>query len=601
MQTNATYDTATTFTKVLGKLVSLRAKASEKRHDLHFWNQFNLNSEPVEVYHAPIDEMMPPRRKWIRPRKNKRKECSSSKIWEHSLFSTIMAYQAKDQLDNTEWGQRLLDQINAIQTTWSDPDKWHLSSPKVDPKREDGKIRLIAQYENITDRVVLSFSAKYLSQALTHLWCPQSYAFRPAGTFGLRPAVESILAYSERFTGQPLYVAECDIQQFFDSISHDIIGEHFSATLQRAEQAGSPVDPRAKLILERYLGSYDFAKSAIPAVQAYNQAHPANSISVHLPLGLEQFYGDSFADRAIGIPQGGALSPLIANVVMDSVDRSVLSGDDTDLFYARYCDDMILIHPDKDKCSAALARYMFALKALKLLPHIPAPFSREMPNSEPAKSKSPYLWTPDPGPNMEASESILFLGYKIRRDGTLALREKTIKNHKGKMHRLAHKAMKIVTRQPADDLQEQKKKSPPSGKANNDSPQLRGGKLLKKIRLRMVTGVVGRENLMQEGCMPRQPCWASAFDLLACYPSEEAIRQLKELDCGRERKIRYLAKLFNAIGIMPPKPEQNHKSRKKKKFYGAPFSYYSIAGKTSRRVLKSWPGTHSDYLHYNQM
>lgn len=202
---------------------------------------------------------------------------------------------------------------------------------------------------------------------------------------------------------------------------------------------------------------------------------------------------------------------------------------------------------------------------------------------------------------MEASESILFLGYKIQRDGTLALREKTIKNHKGKMHRLVHKTVKIVTRPSPADFQEPKARIPLSEGGGNDSPPLPGEKLLKKIRLRMISAVVGRENLMQEGCMPQQPCWASAFDLLARHPAEEAIRQLKGLDFGRERKIRYLARLFHAIGIMPPKPEKDHKSKKKKKFYGAPFSYFSIAGKTSRRVLKSWPGAPADHLHYNQM
>ncbi|MBK8362805.1 MAG: hypothetical protein IPL24_03750 [Bacteroidetes bacterium] len=55
----------------------------------------------------------------------------------------------------------------------------------------------------------------------------------------------------------------------------------------------------------------------------------------------------------MGIPQGGALSGLIANLVLDFADRKMQSLNDSKLLYVRFCDDMIIIHPSKKKAIEA--------------------------------------------------------------------------------------------------------------------------------------------------------------------------------------------------------------------------------------------------------
>ena len=107
---------------------------------------------------------------------------------------------------------------------------------------------------------------------------------------------------------------------------------------------------------------------------------------------LRKLYPDSPAMSRIGIPQGGALSPLLANIVMDAVDRAVLSDQDPDLFYARFCDDMIIVHPDKRKCADALHRYLEAVALLKLPVHKVSRKTRYSASYFTEKSKEPIAW-----------------------------------------------------------------------------------------------------------------------------------------------------------------------------------------------------------------
>jgi len=47
----------------------------------------------------------------------------------------------------------------------------------------------------------------------------------------------------------------------------------------------------------------------------------------------------------IGVPQGGAISGLIANLVLDYADSEILKLKSSKLLYVRFCDDMVIMHP----------------------------------------------------------------------------------------------------------------------------------------------------------------------------------------------------------------------------------------------------------------
>lgn len=74
--------------------------------------------------------------------------------------------------------------------------------------------------------------------------------------------------------------------------------------------------------------------------------------------------------RKVGIPQGGPLSGLIANIVMHSVDKAVKNaiGND-DILYCRFCDDMVLVGTDNERISMVFQSYQQAVRKSMLYAH----------------------------------------------------------------------------------------------------------------------------------------------------------------------------------------------------------------------------------------
>ena len=83
-------------------------------------------------------------------------------------------------------------------------------------------------------------------------------------------------------------------------------------------------------------------------------------------ISKNQYYIKNSNDR-IGVPQGGALSGLIANIMLDYADKQL--KEIPNLFYVRYCDDMILMHEDEETCKNAIVIYKDAIEKLHLFSH----------------------------------------------------------------------------------------------------------------------------------------------------------------------------------------------------------------------------------------
>jgi retron-type reverse transcriptase len=99
-------------------------------------------------------------------------------------------------------------------------------------------------------------------------------------------------------------------------------------------------------IFESYLKSYPFVHHSLPLNKDqsfFEKFHIQNGEFewIDKELNEKHYYKSMYRER-IGVPQGGALSGLIANIVLDYADKKVLEFDDGKLLYIRYCDDMIL-------------------------------------------------------------------------------------------------------------------------------------------------------------------------------------------------------------------------------------------------------------------
>jgi RNA-directed DNA polymerase len=167
------------------------------------------------------------------------------------------------------------------------------------PKVSGGK-RLLG-IPVLRDRVVQRALVLLMEPIYEQRFLPCSYGFRP-GRSAMQCAVESAEAMYRR-----RYVLEADIERFFDTVRHEkLVG------MLRQEI----VDPRI-----------------------------LNLISSFLRSGSMQSGGEWEATKE-GTPQGGPLSPLLANIYLhyaldERFEKTAQVGEHTKLL--RYCDDFIVV------------------------------------------------------------------------------------------------------------------------------------------------------------------------------------------------------------------------------------------------------------------
>jgi RNA-directed DNA polymerase len=139
---------------------------------------------------------------------------------------------------------------------------------------------------------------------------PHSYGFRPG-----RSAHDAIGALFNATHKQPKYVLDADIAKCFDRIDHDA--------------------------LLRKLGTTPTFRRAIRA---------------WLKAGVLD--GPDLFPTEAGTPQGGVLSPLLANIALHGLEREVTAGytPRTRPTLIRYADDFVVLHRDLAVVEAARAR-----------------------------------------------------------------------------------------------------------------------------------------------------------------------------------------------------------------------------------------------------
>ena len=159
-----------------------------------------------------------------------------------------------------------------------------------------------------------------------------------------KKAIADLQSWRKRFAAEEMWVAECDIKKFFDNISHE--------SVRRAWRMVSidKFDSRAERILDAYLDVFSSTK------------------------GVKR-----------GIPQGGSFSTVLANLVLHEADSAVLNNADDKLFYARYCDDVIIVSPNKKDCAHAIEAYAEVLRTIDLEMHPIMPFEYKSREGSPMK------------------------------------------------------------------------------------------------------------------------------------------------------------------------------------------------------------------------
>ena len=430
---------------------------------------------------SEIKAIMPPRSRWLRLRQSARckglsKETANTLSIRKTIASDIRRFSSDMSLA-PQYLKKLFEFLDKIMSavTGDAPvqlfsDAFSIIAKFKEDKDGDAIYRPLCIYNDLLVKTLISTTSTYFTQAFDKHLHEEILSYRPRrlyhGKYTVTDgnnAITGIQEFIKKHNGKRIYVAECDIQKFFDIINSDVVLDCFD---RLAAKAGLKDYHQARNILKAYLDSYGF----VPDVLAHNDNdnfwHMARKRHIGPIKGrclfkwvkeedfMQAYTPEEFQIQrsSLGVPQGGALSCVIANVVLNDVDQRIIAEEDPGRFFARYGDDIILIHTDREKCEALLETYKNELLQHKLIFHRFEDFTNLKDGAKntkafwKGKSKPVFLWGPGEG---NASEWIGFVGYEIRFNGSTRLRIATLNKKFGDINKKYHKCLQSKQSDPA--------------------------------------------------------------------------------------------------------------------------------------------------------
>lgn len=161
---------------------------------------------------------------------------------------------------------------------------------RVEIPKPDGGIRLLG-IPTVLDRLIQQAITQELNKIYDPTFSDSSYGFRPN-----RSAKDAIIKAKEYINAGYRWVVDMDLEKFFDKVNHDILMDRLSKKIE---------DKRLLKLIRKYLES----------------GVMINGIKINSEEGT---------------PQGGPLSPLLANILLDEVDKELEKRGHK---FCRYADD----------------------------------------------------------------------------------------------------------------------------------------------------------------------------------------------------------------------------------------------------------------------
>ncbi len=440
-------------------------------------------------------------------------------------------------------------------------------SPTILPAiRPDGRYRPIADYP-LKEKVAASLLAELLRRCFDDDFCNSSYAFR-APSSGPAPSHHDAFARLHAFappTDQDSrWVAECDIQGFFDCVHHDVARDCFTRAVERAERRGTAPSAQSQRLFDLFLSTYTFPQTAQRgAKQWFERNGVVDGQLKWSSKALEKFYGPKVLEQDVGIPQGGAISCVIANLVLHDADEAVENAAQAiggEWLYVRYCDDMVAGHSTQNGCQVMFDAYFAKLEELRLPAHPPAPSRCYGKKFWTGKSKAPYRWGRHTSAAPRNVPWVGFVGYQSRWDGLVRIRPSSLRKEMKLQEEEAHRVTSMLHRQAAK---------------GNSGARVQAGQVVFRFRQRMYARSVGTTPAWSAIPDELAFCWCGGFKYLATAPSIIE-SQLEQLDRHRERQIRWVERRANSLmaghvvaGGTPSKV------RGIPRYFGHPYSYHA--------------------------
>ena len=161
----------------------------------------------------------------------------------------------------------------------------------------------------VVDRVIEQAIAQVITPIVEPYFSDYSYGFRPK-----RNAQQAVVKLLEYFNDGHLYVVDIDLEKFFDNVPQDKLMYLVGKIIK---------DPDTQSLIRKYLNSGVMVKG-------------------------------KYEDTPTGTPQGGNLSPILSNIMLNELDKELEARG---LKFVRYADDCIIVV----KSSAAANRVMHSV------------------------------------------------------------------------------------------------------------------------------------------------------------------------------------------------------------------------------------------------
>ena len=186
--------------------------------------------------------------------------------------------------------------------------------------KPDGGVRNLG-VPTVVDRFVQQAVAQVLTPIFEEQFHDHSYGFRPN-----RCAQQAVLKALEMMNDGHSWIVDIDLAKFFDTVDHDKLMTIFGRTIKDGDVIS---------VVRKFLVS-----------------------------GV--MIDDEYEDTIVGTPQGGNISPLLANIMLNELDKELEARG---LDFVRYADDLIIMVGSRqaaDRVMKSVTRFIEERLGLKV-------------------------------------------------------------------------------------------------------------------------------------------------------------------------------------------------------------------------------------------